>query len=271
MAGQKQGARGRGATSGGSARASKPAGSKANGAKTNGVKTNGATASRTTASRTTGSGTTGSRTTGSATAVASGSNRARASAAVPVATRPDPAWAARLPWLYAVVRPFRSLTGLQLATLILSLCGLGVSIYLTIAHYDTKVALICSDKGLVNCEEVTTSPTSMVFGTIPVAVLGLAFYVFMAVVNSPIGWRWQAGPRRRGWSGAVQSAIPWARLGSLVVGMIFVLYLIYAELIDIGAICLWCTSVHVITFLLFCLIVFDACFSWGRTDTGRQY
>jgi uncharacterized membrane protein len=36
-----------------------------------------------------------------------------------------------------------------------------------------------------------------------------------------------------------------------------VLYLIYAELIEIGRICPHCTSVHIITFLLFCLIVFQ--------------
>ena len=42
------------------------------------------------------------------------------------------------------------------------------------------MTLVCSDKGLMNCEEVTTSPQSMVFGIFPVAVLGLAFYVFMA-------------------------------------------------------------------------------------------
>jgi uncharacterized membrane protein len=296
MAGQKQGARGRGATSGGSARASKSTGSasgrtaasrgtgnqaagggKAAASRTNGTRTTGgrATGSKTADRRGPGSHAGGSQAGGSraagATAVVNGASGARPTAAIPAASRPDPAWAARLPWLFALVRPFRSMSGLQLATLILSLCGLGVSIYLTIAHFDTKVALICSDKGLVNCEEVTTSPTSMVFGTIPVAVLGLAFYVFMTIVNSPLGWHWQAGSRRRGWSGAVQSAIPWVRLGSLIVGMIFVLYLIYAELIDIGAICLWCTSVHVLTFLLFCLVVFDACFSWGRTDTGRQY
>jgi uncharacterized membrane protein len=40
--------------------------------------------------------------------------------------------------------------------------------------------------------------------------------------------------------------------------MCFVLYLIYAELIEVGEICPYCTSVHVITFLLFSLIVFQA-------------
>lgn len=54
-------------------------------------------------------------------------------------------------------------------------------------------------------------------------------------------WAWQA-------PGA---AIRWARLGGLAAGMAFVLYLVYTELFTLDAICLWCTSVHVITFLLF--------------------
>ena len=74
---------------------------------------------------------------------------------------------------------------------LLSLYALGASIYLTIAHYDTHVTLACSDKGLVNCAEVTTSSQSMVFGIFPVAVLGLAFYVFMTALNSPWVWRLQ--------------------------------------------------------------------------------
>jgi uncharacterized membrane protein len=40
--------------------------------------------------------------------------------------------------------------------------------------------------------------------------------------------------------------------------MRFVLYLIYAELVEVGEICPYCTSVHIITFLLFSLIVFQA-------------
>src|SRR6266567_589486 len=66
---------------------------------------------------------------------------------------------------------------LQLTTLILSVFGLGVSVYLTIAHYTTSAVLACSDKGFVNCAKVTTSAESVVLGIFPVAVLGLAFYV----------------------------------------------------------------------------------------------
>lgn len=160
--------------------------------------------------------------------------------------------------LHAVWSPFRTMGGLPLATFIVSLYGLGASIYLTIAHYDTHITLACSDKGFVNCEQVTTSAQSMLFHVFPVAVLGLAFYIFMAAVNSPWGWRLE------------QPAVRWARTGSVVVGMAFVLYLIYAELIEIRAICLWCTSVHVATFLIFALIVFHTTFSWGRPVTTAR-
>jgi uncharacterized membrane protein len=145
----------------------------------------------------------------------------------------------------------------QLTTWILSLAGLGVSIYLTIAHYNTAVTLACPATSTINCEKVTTSPESIVFG-IPVAVLGLAFYVFLAVVNSPWAWRITWPPLR------------WARVGSVVVGILFVLYLIYAEMFSIRAICLWCTSVHVITFALFVLIVFSAAAGYGTAKAPSR-
>jgi len=97
-----------------------------------------------------------------------------------------------------------------------------------------------------------------VFGIFPVAVLGLAFYVFMAAATSP--WAW-----RSGWP-----AIRWTRLGSAVAGMVFVLYLVYTELITLNAICLWCTSVHVITFLLFALIVFGAAAGYGTPQASPR-
>jgi len=146
----------------------------------------------------------------------------------------------------------------QWTALILSVAGLGVSIYLTVAHYTSSSLLVCSDKGVINCAKVTTSPESMVFGIFPVAVLGLAFYVFMVAINSPWAWR------------ARHPAIWWARLGGIVTGIGFVLYLLYAEIIQIGNICLWCTSVHVITFLLFVLLVFYATLGTGATARDER-
>ena len=144
---------------------------------------------------------------------------------------------------------------LQLVTFGLALAGLGVSIYLTIAHFTESTLAGCSESGLVNCTQVTTSPESYVFG-IPVAVLGLAFYLAAVALMSPWAWR---SPRRE---------IHLIRLASLVVGIGFVLYLLYAELFMIGSICLYCTSVHVITFLLFGLTVFAAA-AWGIPERQR--
>lgn len=127
----------------------------------------------------------------------------------------------------------------------LSLAGLGMSIYLTVEHFLNGSSLACPDTGVINCAKVTSSPQSAVFG-IPVAVLGLAFFIFMTAINSPPAWR------------APWPAVRPVRVISVIAGIGFVIYLIYAELFVIGNICLECTSVHVITFALFVLIVFTA-------------
>lgn len=264
MASQKQGARNQGAAGSRGARNQGAAGSQgARNAKSNGTRGQTAGTGRAAASGAARGNSSGGRPTGSSRAAGSRSdgaaktsNAARNGAgrgATATAVAPGPA--ASSPRLFGA---FRAVTKLQLTTLILSVIGLGVSIYLTVAHYDTSVQLFCASKGIVNCEEVTTSPESMVFGIFPVAVLGLAFFVFMTAINSPWAWRWQL------------PAIRWIRLASVIGGIGFVLYLVYAELIQIGAICLWCTSVHVLTFLLFSLIVFDASFSWGKVAPSQK-
>jgi uncharacterized membrane protein len=134
-----------------------------------------------------------------------------------------------------------SLRWQPITTLLLSLAGLGVAIYLTITHYDTHIRPLCSDNGAINCEKVTTSPQSVIFG-IPVAVLGLAFFVPMLALCLPVAWR------------AAQRWVHWARLALSVTGVGMIVYLISAELFIIKAICLWCSSVHLITFILFVII-----------------
>ena len=121
--------------------------------------------------------------------------------------------------------------------LVLCLAGLGVATYLTIAHYDAGVSLACPDTGIVNCAKVTSSSYSKILG-IPVAVLGLAFFVFMLPLQTPWAWR------------STNRLLRTVRLGSCVVGILFVLWLVSAELILIGSICIYCTTVHVLTFLV---------------------
>jgi len=147
---------------------------------------------------------------------------------------------------------------LQMSTLLLSVGGVATSLYLTIAHYTTSVTLACPNTGIVNCEKVTTSAESMLFGMVPVALLGLVFYVAMVALTTPWAWR------------VTWPALRWARLGALAAGIAFVLYLVYTELFTLDAICLWCTSVHVITFFLFALIVHSATASPENGGLSRR-
>jgi uncharacterized membrane protein len=131
------------------------------------------------------------------------------------------------------------------AALVLSVAGFGVSMYLTIEHFTGGVPP-CPASGAVSCLKVTTSPEAEVFGVLPVALLGLLFYTALVGINLPPLWH------RGGEWGRLLS---WARLAMVVIGMGMVVYLIAAELFSIKAICLWCTGIHVITFLLFVLVV----------------
>ena len=173
------------------------------------------------------------------------SGQARSGQAQPSRARRQPVEVAPEP-----LRPAGPPPWLQIVTLVLALGGLGVSIYETWAHYNGSHLFACNGNGSENCTAVITSPQSMVFGVIPVAILGLAFYVFVVAIMTPWAWRTQ---RRE---------VHLLRLASMAVGMGFVIYLIYAELYQIGSWCLYCTIVHIITFLLFCITVMSAAI-WG--------
>jgi uncharacterized membrane protein len=128
-----------------------------------------------------------------------------------------------------------------ITTLVLSVLGLAVSLYLTIEHYTSSTTLACPETGVVNCQKVTTSAESSLVG-IPVALLGLIFFVVMVPLCLPAAWR------------SRRPELRWARLAFTLVGIGFVIYLVYTELFTLDAICLYCTAVHVITVLLFATV-----------------
>lgn len=133
-----------------------------------------------------------------------------------------------------------------IAGTILSVLGLGVSAYLTYEHYTGSKSLACpagKSGGAINCLAVTTSTWSMEHG-IPVAVLGLVYFVVMLGLQSPWAWRW------------TRREVLGARLVWCAVGIAMAVKLVYDELFKIHAICEWCTSVHVITLILFIATVF---------------
>ena len=74
------------------------------------------------------------------------------------------------------------------AVLALALVGLAVSVYLLVDHYTAATPLACPEGTVVNCQRVTTSPQSTVMG-IPVALLGVVFFVVLAAVSRPAVWR----------------------------------------------------------------------------------
>lgn len=136
-----------------------------------------------------------------------------------------------------------ALTWRQVLTSAACLFGVGVATYLTISHYSSS-SLTCpfGGTGAIDCAKVTTSPESFVFG-IPVAVLGLAFFVPMLALCLPAAWR------------SANRYVAPLRLASAVVSIGFVFYLVHAELFVIHAICIWCTAVHVLTFVVFVAVV----------------
>jgi uncharacterized membrane protein len=128
------------------------------------------------------------------------------------------------------------------STFVLALVAVAVSGYLTIAHYTSPHVLACSGSGAIDCAKVTTSAQSRFLG-IPVAPLGLVWAIAMVVLCAPQAWR------------STGRWIRPARAVAVSVGMAFVLWLVFAEFVLVGAICVWCTAMHVLTFALFVLIV----------------
>jgi uncharacterized membrane protein len=132
---------------------------------------------------------------------------------------------------------------LEIAVLGLAVLGVLVASYLVYEHFTSATSFACPANGAVDCVKVTTSTWSEFLG-LPVAVLGLAFFVGMIVLSVP-PVSTLANVRR-------------VRLVGSAVGVLFVLYLVWAELFRIDAICLWCTGVHVITLALFAVLAVEA-------------
>jgi uncharacterized membrane protein len=114
----------------------------------------------------------------------------------------------------------------QLAAIGISVAGIAISIYLTLLHY-AGVVPACVSSGPVNCEAVLSSPYSVVAGSsIPTSALGIVWFAFCAAA-----WTRKPG---------------WILLGWSAVGLATVLYLIFIEIVVVGAVCLWCTAAHVL-------------------------
>ncbi|MDA8197306.1 MAG: vitamin K epoxide reductase family protein [Actinomycetota bacterium] len=135
----------------------------------------------------------------------------------------------------------RDRSPLSIAIFALSIIGVLVSAYLTYAHFTEATVLACPETGIINCAKVTTSAQSHFLG-MPVSVLGLVFYIAFAALNFPSLNRTRS--------------LDNLRLSMSGGSVIFILWLIYAELVLINNICLWCSVVHVVTLVIFFLNVY---------------
>jgi len=142
-----------------------------------------------------------------------------------------------------------------IAALVISVLGLGVATYLTYSHYTAgaKGVNVClfsgGSGGTIDCTAVLTSGWSTILG-LPVALYGAVFFVFMLAINLPAMWRSES------------LLVARLRLAAVCAGMVMVVYLVGVELLAVRHICIWCTSVHILQFLLFLLVI------TGWNDTG---
>ena len=140
----------------------------------------------------------------------------------------------------AVRSTSRTELGLGLAGTALTLVGLALASYLTFAHYTDARALVCSDRGTINCLKVTTSSYAVQHG-VPLAVLGVVFFTVMLPLQLPASWARNDPALRR------------ARLAVATLGAAAAVWLVWVELFRLNAVCLYCTGVHIVAVALFAL------------------
>jgi uncharacterized membrane protein len=135
---------------------------------------------------------------------------------------------------------------LAAAVIALALVGLGISIYLTVDHYQ-HVEPVCIVGSVFDCVKVTSSAYSVLPGTsIPITIPGMLWFIgsggFAAAMLWYLAHEQREPSRLRLWF------VIWAGAG-----LVFVLYLVYAEIVQLRALCPWCTGVHVLTLVIFLL------------------
>jgi uncharacterized membrane protein len=148
--------------------------------------------------------------------------------------------------------------------------GLGISVYLTTIHY-THTPPVCTVTGIINCANVLKSQYSVIPGTgsastgIPITFAGGLWFVVsgvLAVLGLVAAYRDQPEPNRLRLIQLLWSAV----------GMLFVLNLVFDEIVRLHNICEWCTVVHILTLATFMLAWYRFASPESETyDTVRDY
>lgn len=123
------------------------------------------------------------------------------------------------------------------------LVGLGLIVAGYLAYVETQqVTAVCGPVG--DCNAVQQSEFALLFGFLPIAVLGVLGYVAIGAA----------------WAVARWARSPWAELAQLALagmawfGVVFSIYLTFLEPFVIGATCAWCLTSAVVMTVLFWLV-----------------
>ena len=126
----------------------------------------------------------------------------------------------------------------QLLALVAGLAGTGISIYLTVVHYSV-VPLACPANAVINCEQVLSSPYAVIGGSgVPTSAGGIIWFA----VSAGLAF----GLLRRRSRHLATAQLLWS-----AVGLVTALYLVYVEIVQLGALCVWCSAAHVLVLLIF--------------------
>jgi uncharacterized membrane protein len=124
---------------------------------------------------------------------------------------------------------------------VLSLIGFGVAAYLSYVEMN-QVTAVCGPVG--DCNTVQQSPYAMLFGVLPVGVLGAVGYVLI-LLAAAVGQFAHGRLEQIGWLAAT---------AMVVAGTLFSIYLTFLEPFVIGATCAWCLASAIIMTLLLWII-----------------
>jgi uncharacterized membrane protein len=124
----------------------------------------------------------------------------------------------------------------QALALAAGVAGLGISIYLTVVHY-SAIPVACPATAQINCEQVLSSPYGVIAGSaIPTSAAGIVWFAVSALL---------AAGRLAGRPELARPQLAWSALG-----LVAVLMLVYIEIVELGAICIWCTTAHLLVVLI---------------------
>ena len=135
----------------------------------------------------------------------------------------------------------KQLTIINRAIFIPSLIGIVIAFYVT-QSFVRGSTIVCVNSG---CELVRKSPTSYLFGKVPVPAVGLAGYTLLALftflrTTSPVNFR----------------KYLWGILGMSLFGVGFVSWFTFTELFIIKGVCTWCaiSAVNMVTIFILSLV-----------------